>query len=384
MPGSSERWHYVLTDMKGVRIGEILNATERKYRANLSAYSTASFQVRKDNAVLPYLFSSEEDYLLQVYQGSTLKMFGPIITSNYVMNEGQPPSVAVSAVDPAWRMVNRYYFEAATGVTPSAAAKAKVANDLVEFQNNRTGTGVTSLGIISGASLAAGGTGTYKAETGISLYTHFQNLAQGFDGFDWYIEPNASPTVVSNSLYMPIIGNIRYANVVGESKPLVTFEHGVGKRNMRALNFLSDQTTRGNIIVNVSELGTEATAANPNPYIALGDVSATGWGRFGLYEQMAELSGVNNVAMRFKYVEEALAVRKNKRQVLSMTSDIDDHTGRVPAFGIDYGLGDTVMANAVVEGSTLFSGLVRVYAVEVSLNDAGTATYTPILVQEGS
>lgn len=384
MPGS--KWHYVLTDMEGTRIGEILNATERKYRANLSAYSTASFQVRKDNPVLPYLFNQEEDYLLQVWQDDTLRMFGPIITSNYVMAEGSPVSIAVSAADPAQRMVNRYWFEGATGVTPSTTPKANVADRLVEYQNNRTGTGATSLGIKSGntGDLIFGGSGTYKAETGISLYTHFQNLAQGFDGFDWYIEPNYPPTPIGSNLHMPIIGLIRYANVIGENKPLVTFEHGVGKRNMRALNYLSDQTTRGNLIINISELGTEVTAANPNPYITVADESATGWRRFGLYDQIAELSGVNNVAMRTKYAEESLAVRKNKRQVLSMTSDIDDHTGRVPVFGVDYGLGDTVTANAVVEGAKLFSGLVRVYAVEVSLNDAGTATYTPILVQEGS
>lgn len=376
------KWHYVLTDLEGTRVGEILNATERKYRANLSAYSTASFQVRKDNPVLPYLFSREEDYLLQIWQGTTLRMFGPIITSNYVMQEGQPPSVAVSAVDPAWRMNNRYWFEGATGVTPATRQKAHCANDLVEYQNiSRGAKNIGSLGIFGTTSLSAGGSGTYKAETGISLYTHFQNLAQGFDGFDWYIEPTY-PAVATENKKMPVIGFIRYADAFGESKPLVTFEHGTGKRNMRELNFLSDQTTRGNEIFNLSELGPAATAANPNPYIIAGDVPNIE--KFGLYDQLAELSGVNNVAMRTAYVEESLAVRKNKRQVLSMTSDIDDGTGRVPVFGIDYGLGDTVNAKAIVEGSNMFSGLVRVYAVEVALNDAGTAKYTPILIEESS
>lgn len=384
MPGS--KWSFLITDLTGVKLGSIQNAYERKYTANLSKPSTAAFQVRQDNEIVPYLFDSDEDYLLQVWQGTTLRMWGPIISANLAMTEGQPPSIAVTAADPAWRMGNRYSWGAGAGFVQGPGDKAIQARELIGFQNSREGTNNVKTGTgIAGSSDVSGSTGSYSIQTGKSGLQGIQELSQGFDGFDWYIEPQTKPTYISPesaNLYVPYIGVFRAASVVGEAKS-VRFEYGTGSRNVRAINYLRDQTGRANLAINISEEGLEATANNPKPIVSFGSVES--FSRYGLYEQMAELSGVNNVAFREQYVKENVEVRKEPRRVLAMTSDIDDGTGRVPQFGVDYWLGDTVNAKAVLSNNfTVFDGITRVYSVEVTLNNAGTGIVTPILLEESN
>lgn len=369
-------WAYVLTDMAGTRLGEIQDVYERKYTANLSKPSTASFQIRKDNPVIPELFSSDEDYLLQVWDGSTLRFWGPILTANLAMTEGAPPSVAVTAADPAWHLGRRFYFGTSAGLALTGD-KGTMAYSILTFQNERGSLGIAASGD------TAGSTGTYTAGPYKSALACVQELGQGLDGFDWYIEPTTPATVNAfpgGGSKLPTIGTLRLAAVVGEEKSSAAFEYGLGRINVRSINFLRDQTTRANSILNVSEEGLEVTALNTNPLVFANDTPTME--RWGIYEEMAELSGVTNVALRQQYVEEALKVRENPRRVLAMTSDIDDHTGRVPVFGVDYWLGDIVPAKAFVEGAEIFNGDTRVYSVEVALNNAGTGTITPILVEE--
>lgn len=392
MPGS--KWRYVMTNMEGTPVGEVKDAYERKYTANLSKPSTASFQVRKDNDILPYLFAEYEptntlpeagsskegeNYLLQVWQDNTIRFWGPIVTANLAMTEGQAPTVAVTAVDPAWRLGRRFYWGTGVGFANGPNDKALLAQGLIGVQNVRSEGFEIAFTGISGNSDKCGSTGSYTIPTGKSCLQGIQELAQGLDGFDWYIEPRPAAVPIGNAVYMPSIGVFRAGAIVGSAKASV-FEFGVGAKNMRSINFLKDQTTRANSALNLSEEGFETTALNTNPLVA--KIANPSWERFGLYETMAELSGVPSVTLREQYTQEVINVRRNARQILSMTSDFYDGTARVPQFGHDYWLGDTVTARGVVGDTTVFNGAVRVYSVEVSINNAGTVTYTPILVQE--
>lgn len=368
----NSKWTFVLTDMNGIAIGEFTDIYERKYIANLSKPSTGSFVIRRDNPMLGYLFAEDEDMLLQIYQDETLRMFGPIVTSNFTMNENQPPTVAVTASDVSWRLGNRKYFGSFANIALSGD-KAFMAEQVIAAVNAVGKTGI----VLTGTELS-GSTGAYTLEPWKSSLVAIQELGQGLDGFDWYIEPIKPEASGTN--FLPNIGKFQAAAVVGSEKPSVTFEYGTGRRNIRAMNYLRDQSTRANVDINISAEGTEATPVNPTPVIIKHD--PTNWERYGRYEDLVELAGVNNVSLREQYTQEALNIRKNPRRILSMTSDINDGTGRVPQFGTDYWLGDTVIARAMVNNFQLFDGLVRVYSVEVNINNAGTATYIPILIQE--
>lgn len=358
-------WRFQLTKLNHEPVAEVINATERKYSANLSKPSTAGFNVRKDNPLLPFLFE-DESKLLQVWDGNTLRMWGPIISGKYSAGEDGAPTVAVSAADAGWFFSRRLAGKSEKGTTLSGD-KATAANTMISTTNAEVATGVAT------GTDTCGSSGTYVAGPYKPLLQCINELAHGIDGFDWYVEPLLGDATN--------IGKFRAAAVVGSEKPDVIFEHGTGARNMRSVEFLRDISTEVNQAYNISDAGLEVSAENPTPVVSAKD--AANIASRGLFEELVDLSGVNNVTLRTEWAEENVRVRKNPRQVLGFTSDIDDGTGRVPVFGTDYWLGDRVQARAVVEGNILFNGLTRIYSVQVELNDAGTARVTPIVVDEG-
>ena len=112
-----QKWSYVLTALDGTPIGEILNASERKVSLGLSRAATASFQIKAQNPRLLDLY--EQDNLLQVWQDSTLRFWGPIVSANYATQEdGTDPTIAVNAVSPAWRLAKRLAGKSGKGTTP--------------------------------------------------------------------------------------------------------------------------------------------------------------------------------------------------------------------------------------------------------------------------
>jgi hypothetical protein len=50
----------------------------------------------------------------------------------------------------------------------------------------------------------------------------------------------------------------------------------------------------------------------------------------------------------------------------------------------DYWLGDFITCRGVFQGVTLFNGKARIYQINVSLNDTGRASITPILLDDNS
>lgn len=364
-------WQFRLTERDWTPLATVTNAYERKYVANLSKPSTAGFNVRQDNPILEYLFNYDSPVLLQVWEDTTLRYWGPIISSNFAMTEGGVPSVAVSSADAGWYMSRRLCGKSEKGTEFKTTDFGTIAHTLI------TTAGEESPLPVAPGSGTSGSTGTYTAGPYKPLLSAIQDLANGIDGFDWYIEPTEIESVPLETKY---IGIFHCAAVVGEEKPSAIFEFGTGKRNMRSMNFLQDISTEVNRAYNIDENGLEASLFNPTPVVRSEDTTSEDK-NFRL-EEVVELPGVNNVGKREEWTDENVRVRKEPRRILGLTSDIDDGTGRVPQFGTDYWLGDIVTARAVTAGRVLFNGQTRVYAVEVSLDNAGTASITPILVEE--
>lgn len=363
----SDIWTYRLTKRDATPLAEVHNAFERKYTANLSKPSTAAFVVRKDNAILPYLFDSESKFL-EVWQNDALRFWGPIISSNFAMSEGAPPSIAVTAADPAWFLTRRLSGKSEKGTTYASTDKALAAAGLIGENNVETGDSWTN---VAPHGDTCGSIGTYTAGPYKATLSCIQELAHGTDGFDWYIEPHAGED----------FGSFRAAAVVGSEKPKAIFEYGTGRKNMRSMNYLRDISTEVNVAYQIADEGPIfSELLNPHPVVSNED--STSIGANGRLEEVVELSGINSLAIREEWVEANVKVRKDPRRVLGMTSDIDDGSDRVPKFGTDYWLGDLVTARAAIENQVLFNGITRVYAMELSLDNAGVASVTPILVEE--
>lgn len=358
-------WNFRLTRLNHTPLGVVQNAYQRKASLALSKPSTAGFSIKPSNPLMPYLFE-DEDKLLQVWQNSTLRYWGPVISAQYAtQDDGSAPMIAVTSADPTWRLSKRLAGKSKGG-TSYSGDKAAAAKAIIDVCNGEGNTEIET------SSVESGSTGTYVAGPYKPALACIGELAHGLDGFDWYIEPvQGSGTK---------IGKFRAAGVVGSKKTNAVFEYGAGKKNMRNMSFIRDLSGTINQAYHIPDegLGAEATE------VVTGAFDAASVAARGLLEEVVDLTGVTNLTFRTQWCENNVQVRKVPRRVLAMTADVADSTNstHVPIFGTDYFLGDEVPARAVKEGVVLFDGYTRIYQVDVEPDDNGVAKVTPILVDE--
>lgn len=354
-------WTYVLCKSNGDRIGEIRNAVERSVTLGINRVSTASFSILGSNALLLNLFA--EDTLLQIWEDGNLLFYGDVLTPELATSgTAEPLTIKVNAVNPAWRLTRRILGKSKGG-TNYTGDKAAATKTMIDELNAESETGIKTQAVSSGS------TGTYIAGPYKAALPCINDLAHGLDGFDWYMAPllNQEPKI---ALYE--------AAAVYGSKRNAVFEFGTGASNVRQLTFLRDRSNLTNRAFHLPDEGIDAEGAE-----VLSKEDATSIASHGLYEEVTDGFGLTDKTLREGWLSEVIRVKKNPRFVVSMTQDIDDGTGRVPKYGTDYGLGDFVHARALVEGVTLFNGLVRVYQTKIDLDSNGTATVTPTLIEEG-
>lgn len=360
---SSNYWTMILTDLSGNEINEVRLATERKVIMSLNKPSTAAFSVRPDNPLLAPLFA--EDTLLKVYQGSTIRFHGNVVSSELATQEdGSQPSVKVNAADPAWRLSRRILGQSSGG-TKYTGDKAKSARKMIVDLNAVSNT---SIKLLAEGEYSSGGSGEYIAGPYKQALGCINDLAHGLDGFDWYMEPQE----FSAGAIATFQAKVTYGGTSA-----AVFEHGYGSHSIRKLTYLRDLSGMANVVFHLpddgfSEVGAEVKTATDAPSIALRN----------RYEVIADGFSLTDPTIRQNWVNEVVRVRKNPRFIVSATLDVDDRTGRVPQFGTDFWLGDLVAARSVIANNTMFNGAVRVYQIQVDINDNGGATVTPILIDE--
>lgn len=353
-------WTFVLCKSSGEKIGEVRQATERSVTMAINRVNTASFSIAGSNPLLLNLFA--EDTLLQVYENKTLRFYGYVLTPELSTGgDTQGVSIKVNAASPAWRLTRRILGQSKGG-TNYTGDKAGSSKTMIDELNAIAETGIKTAAVSSGSS------GTYVGGPYREALTCINDLAHGFDGFDWYINPLEGAE--------PKLGQYEAKAVIGEKKTAV-FEYGWGTKNVRQMTFLRDISNLTNKAFHLPDEGLETGTV-------LSKEDATSKTAHGLFEEVTEGYGLTDTTLRNKWLEEVIRVKKNPRFVVSMTLDVQDGTGRVPQIGTDFWVGDTVPARAVVEDVTLFNSEIRVYQIKVDLDSNGVATVTPTLVEEGA
>jgi hypothetical protein len=352
---------FVLCKANGERIGELRNCTERSVTLSINRVSTASFGILGSNPLLLNLFA--EDTLLQVWEDGELRFYGYVLTPELSMNDTNTPiTIKVNAVCPAWRLTRRVLGQSKGG-TNYTGDKAAATKTMIDELNAAGETGIKTTTVESGS------TGTYIAGPYKTALQCINDLAHGFDGFDWYMMPlfNEEPKLVTYE-----------AKAVYGSVQKAVMEFGSGAKNVRQLSFLRDNSNLTNRAFHLPDGGLDEEGA-----VVRTKEDATSIAAHGLFEEVTEGFGLTDTALRDEWLSEVIRVKKNSRFVVSATLDIDDGTGRVPKFGTDFFVGDFVSARAMVENVTLFNGRVRVYQVKIDLDSNGTATVIPVLIEEG-
>lgn len=357
------KWSFRLTDAALRPIGEVLNASERKVKIGIRQLDVASFKIRADNALLLPLFA--EDTLLQVWQGSELRFWGPVITPEFATEDAAEPTIAVNAVSPSWKLLKRLSNKTAAPVAyPGTPDKGYVANNEIDKTNTLDG----DTGILVNAGALSGSLGAYTIAPFKQVMSIIRELANGFDGFDWQFTPlPASGTKIARFDAAPLIGSQR---------PDSVFEFGCGRHNVRGMTFKRDLSGLLNRAWHITDNG----VADPLGIIHVDN--PTSQAEHGVYEEVIESAALFDSTLRTAWARENVEVRGVPRLIATMTSDFVEASGRTPEAWVDYIPGDLVKARAVSHGVQLFDAFVRCYNIEVNVDQAGTPTFVPTLIEE--
>lgn len=358
------KWSFRLTAADRTPIGEVKNATERKAKIGIRQVDVASFKIRADNELFLPLFA--EDTLLQVWQGETLRFWGPVVTSEFATEEGSgAPTIVVNAASPMWHLTRRLSGKSIAGTKFVEVDKGLVAKVLIDVVNEEYDTGIETP-TVAGSKI--GTIGTYNAGPYKPTLTCIRELANGFDGFDW----KATPLPESGTK----IARFDDAALIGSTLPDIVFEYGCGKHNMRSMTFKRDLSGMMNIAFHITDNGA-ADPAGIVRYDNAASKTAHGW-----YEGVVESAGLFDHGLREAWARENVEVRGVPRLLATMTSDFVEGDTRTPEAFIDYAPGDMIVARARSNNVQLFSAYVRCYNIEVAVDENGTPTYTPTIVEE--
>lgn len=355
-------WSWQLTDSAFNPVGEILNAKEMKLALPLNKINTASFNIRLDNPLASTI--STDLGFVKIYREKVLLFFGPIITVAEV-GEGDNATMQVNCSGPEWifsqRLCGRTYrggkFLAAN------ARSAKFVEELVARNIDAELHIDYTTGPISG-----GSTAIYETTPFRTLAEVLNDLSNTAEGFDWEVYPvdNYSAGEVKGTK----IGRLVIANAITTARPNAVFEWGIGRNNISSFTRNIDRSTLTNRAYNFTSGGPEAPGA---PTVVA--ESAESIAKWGLQEDLIS-AAIQSTELRQALVNENIEVRKEPRQTIVFQPVTDDGTGRVPTLTKDFNVGDSVRVRIVLNGSTHFDAMVRVWGAEYALDENLKETQT--------
>lgn len=344
-------WRVVLTNSSYTPIAEIDNISEFKHVAALSKFSQVSFTVPYTHR---WALALATGGFIKAYRGTTLKHFGPIVTTEE-QGDNNSGSVAVTSMDVGWMLTKRLTGKSATGTLfTSATDRALIAKSLIDTINTEYETGLSTANY-NGLGFAAGSGITYTAGPYRPMSEVLSELGAALDGFDWLVRP-IEPASGK-------IGVLQARPIIGATQANSVFEYGTGRSNIANYGFTWTRDVQANTMYHQNSAASTGAVLTSGPDAT----SQTAWGKM---EDIIR-NDISDATMRQKLIDEHVAVRQNPRRLIRFTPHIDASASHVPQPYVEYDLGDTVTARIARAGIVRFAGAVRVYGISCSMDEAG-------------
>jgi hypothetical protein len=352
---AAHNWKFVLTDLQGNSIGEVLNASNRQVVLPLNRVPTVSFQIPIQNSLSTYLLDPTWDGNLKAYRDSVLRFNGPVVSSAEAFDSSSSQVIAVNAAGPFWRLGFRLLGTTSAGWSLGNAGTTYdlgyIAQQMLIAGNAAGYTGITGG---SNTPSSNGAAGVYYFQ---DVMTSIAQIATGLNSFDFEVAPT-EPTNVGQA--WPQLGLFNTTNLMGTTKPNAVFEYGTTSANVTTYSRQIDR----------SNLGTKGYIQNPaasNYSGVLTSVDATAETRRGRYEFLADDGGVSWSVLRQSLVDYAVLVRKNPRQVVQFTPAPNAALSPLD----DYIVGDQVRCRINVEQVNILDAMMRVWGITFDIGDTG-------------
>lgn len=357
----------VLTSFANANVGEILDARDRAFDFRLNQAGTIAFKQDLASPQATQLLSQEEGYI-KLYRGATLAMVAEITSLETVADE-DGHSVACVATESMWvRLAKRLIGKSSAGLKgpTSATDQGTFLNTTLADLNTANNTGIATTGTITASTTITGGVWRYKP-----FLELVQELAASVNGFDfWQVPVDPAGGVPGRT------GTFNIAPLKGTTKANVGFEYGDGLHNADSYQLLIDNSQ----LINQDYVLPPSFPDNPGLNVVNATDAASVTSR-GLREEVVP-SDLNSDTLRTWIAGEHILVRKKPRKQFVIQPSIDDDTGRVPEFLVDYTTGDTIRGRVRDGELLLLDATVRVYGAKIEPDDEGLERVSLTLVNE--
>ena len=358
-------WQLVLTDLSGVRLGDLSDAHDRRLNFGLSTLNSGSFTVSTDHPLANTLLDANSLVLVYSKVGSAtsvLRMVAHLVTVEEVANSSGSTIAVTFAEAGYYRLQHRLLGRSVTGYTGGTAAapvnRATLAANVIGLLNLGGPTGVNT-GTMTSSGTAAVGPWRYKQ--GMEALT---DLAFASDGYDFVFDP-VDPATGNVALF-------RCADTIGSNRPDAVFEYGTGRHNVSSYK---RQVSRDNLL-NTAYVMPSGFPDNTADTIS-SVIDAASVTTYGPWHGVISTDLTTTVA-RDALAAEHVALRKAPRQRIEFVPD-----SSAPVFGTDYTIGDTVTARAEHPANSIrFNAAFRVYGVSVAVSDEGLEQLTLTLIAD--
>lgn len=373
-------WQFILTDLLGNVHGEVTNAAERKVTLPHLRVPSASFTIPIQDTLAP--LALDTDCLLKAYRIDSvtgqkdLAFHGPVVSAEENA-DASAKSVAVTAAGPYWRLSKRLIpaSKLQSGVQYGAAGSLQdlgtIARTVIQDVNGAHFTGI-DLGTFSASTSAWVGKWYLK-----NAAEAIAELSAGLNSFEHRVRPT-EPVAYANPQNWPRIGLFDVAPIVGVSQPDAIFEYGTGQANVTTYKrSVSRESLLTDALISVSGWPDSIERAfdplNPSvvPWpekyhlIEVGDTTQIN--ARGLFEEVVSDAGILDDTLRTGVAQFHVDIRKNPRQLITFSPVVNAR----PAPFVNYNVGDTVRARAVVNGILRFDALFRIWGITFDVDQNG-------------
>lgn len=389
-------WHFVLTDTNFTPIGEVLNAADRSVTLGLNRIDAASFKIRLDNPLAdPLRFLSG---YLKAYRNGTLMFFGPLLTAEETVDDSGA-YVTVNAAGAGWIFTKRLAgkeqdqaFQTWTA-TDRAVIISEYVHDILDREFRPFFAPLDPLEVsdfrlygdtyidTQTLPMTSGSTITYTVPAYKPFMDLVNELSAGLGGFEWRIMPREN--WVAGALSGVKIGNMTAAPVIGSDKPGAVFEFGVGRTNISSYTRSLSRDGQANRVYHLLPTGPVEPVPLQEPPVTALAVTEDSLPDWGIMEDIAQ-ADLYDRTMRQQLVDEHGRVRQLPRSTIVFAPTADYGDGRMPEFGTEYNVGDTVRARARYGGIDRFNASFRVWGVTFQVNEFGVETPNLTLSEEGA
>ncbi len=349
-------WRFVICENDWTELGEPW-AFDRKLSFGLSKSGTASFRIRDDDPL--WEFSASGEARLKCFDSEeTLRFLGPIVADSEAAT-GQGASIQLTAQDMFWYLTKRYIAKDTTGVGVTLAPPGSDPGHIIDYYlgqlNTEYDTGIDM------------GNRDDFVDRGITLlFKRMSDLVMemgGIEGsYEWVLRYDDSG--LTPACYIDLY------QIAGQDRTASLFlEYGTGKNNCsRYEKVRSIDTSASDVYV----------AGDGNSKLAYAYDSAAR-DRFGArLEDVVSYGDITIQSLLDGLAAAHVAVRRYPRQIVSLTPFAMD----TPRMGVDYEIGDRVTARVVVNGRRRVDGAVRIWGVDIDIDELGNERASFRLVPE--